>query len=192
MADTDPGVVTEVQTSMSQFQSDLILAILEGLLFALILAFVAFLVDRALQFQKARLDRKLQIARDELPAMRTLWELTEAVRFSRSRPIKPEDLRKLKSDLTAWYYKNGNGVFLSSREQKFWRYARHLLDCETPSGQQIVKIQDTYSLLRTIIKRKLEIYDDTAATRDIRKAIEDGLTEAEAWVKEQRQNQTDR
>ena len=71
---------------------------------------------------------------------------------------------------------------MSTREQIYLRYARNMLTEADPDADQLKSIRDTFSMLRTIIKWKLDIYDDAAGSPEIELEIERELVSAEAWA----------
>ncbi len=90
-------------------------------------------------------------------AYRKLWSLTAPLTPT-NRAALPDGTREaVERSLTAWYYDDGNGVFLSAESQKRFLAARKLLRGEVePSTDDAVR--DAFSDLRSQLKDDLRVY----------------------------------
>jgi hypothetical protein len=121
------------------FTESLILAVVDKLLIAVIVAFVGYWVkgglERIRRQEQARLARvkrleqfRLVVATAGLPAYQALWSITEAVSLSAERDLTEDDRRRFSEELRSWYYEKGNAMFLSLRALDLFQKAKKLLD----------------------------------------------------------------
>jgi hypothetical protein len=103
------------------------------------------------------LQARLEIAKARQPAYKTLWALMLCVRKFNPIPLETSLREKLGTDLTAWYYADGNGMFLSMKATDRFLNARELLKAE--SGATDHSIRDAFSTLRTQMEIDLAVYD---------------------------------
>lgn len=106
------------------------------------------------------LQLQLEIAKARQPAYKTLWALMLCTKKFDPIPLGTEVRAKFAADLTAWYYENGNGMFLSIKAKDRFLKARELLNAhplETDAA-----IRDAFGALRTEMAIDLAIYNSEA------------------------------
>lgn len=108
------------------------------------------------------LSYKIEVLLPRLDAYKTLWELTYIVRPTRKDRIKDEEKAKLEEDLTSWYYKNGQGIFLSLEAGRLWRSARRSLSSDSDE-----EIKEAFSALKTQLKTEIKVYGELDAVTEL-------------------------
>jgi hypothetical protein len=82
-----------------------------------------------------RRQQSLKIAEQRVASYRALWQLTEVARRTRwddgSGPLTPEEAGQLYRDMALWYYRSGNGIFLTDLTTEFYTVARRKLNGHT-------------------------------------------------------------
>jgi hypothetical protein len=114
---------------------------------------------RDLQVQK-ELQATAQIAAARLPAYKTLWEQQEQFSPTLHSDLTVPQRKDLEAKLRTWYYKDGNGIFLSHAAITSYRTA---LECLMKEGEQTIVIKDAFSSLRTQLKEDMRIYNSEEA-----------------------------
>lgn len=105
---------------------------------------------------------KVEILLPRIEAYKSLWAMTFVVRPTRKEPITEAEKTQLTEDMTDWYYKTGNGIFLSLEAGKLWRQARRSLS--TDDNEATKKV---FSTLRTQIKIDIRVYGLEEAETEI-------------------------
>jgi hypothetical protein len=121
-------------------------------LLAVILAGVANWNVRSL-----RSEFQLGLLRDRLAAYKSLWKCLEVVAPTLKPSLTGDDRERLDESLRAWYFDEGNGIFLSARSHQQFLHARKILRGEDPHSTD-ESIVDAFSLLRTRMKNDIKIY----------------------------------
>ena len=134
--------------------------ILDKGLLALLLIIFGLWANRLLANYKSTLDLKrnteIMLAESRLPAFTSLWALTESTSPTRTKTLNKEEKNTLNLSLRAWYYENGNGLFLTNNLRKTYLAARKALEGESPESED--KISKVFSKLRTDLKNEIGIY----------------------------------
>jgi len=84
-----------------------------------------------------RRQSRLQIAEACRTAYADLWQITELARPTRLREedgegvLTTRERKVLYDEITAWYYRNGNGMLLEKNTREVYLAAKHNLTCET-------------------------------------------------------------
>ena len=90
-------------------------------------------------------------------AYRRLWSLTAPLTPTDKAALPAGTREALEQSLKAWYYDDGNGVFLSAESQRRFLAARKLLRHEVePSTDDAVRL--AFSDLRSQLKDDLKVY----------------------------------
>jgi hypothetical protein len=87
-----------------------------------------------------RRQQSLKIAEQRVAAYRTLWQLTEVARRTRwddgSGPLTTEEAGQLYRDMACWYYRSGNGIFLTDVTTEFYTVVRRKLNAYAKSKDE--------------------------------------------------------
>jgi len=129
------------------FEQLLLLSVASDVVFALVIAFAAFLFDRRLQERRARDETLEELAPKRVEAFASLWGLTEGA--------ASRDRTQLDQELTDWYYKDAGALFLS------WSAADCLLralDVVRDPTSSDSRRRTVFSTLRTELKIDAGIY----------------------------------
>lgn len=105
---------------------------------------------------------KTEILLPRLEAYKSLWAMTYIVRPTREEPITDAEKIQFTEEMTAWYYKLGNGIFLSLEAGSLWRQARRSLATEDDEA-----IKESFKTLRTQIKLDIKVYGTEEAGTEI-------------------------
>ncbi|MBB3188946.1 hypothetical protein [Halomonas cerina] len=102
------------------------IAAIAGPIVALIGAYLAYSHRRQI---------KLQVAEKRLAAYEALWDkmgIASPVRLTewKAEPLTQQEREKLFDDFTAWYFKNGNGMFLGGRTRSVYLRVKDNLICD--------------------------------------------------------------
>jgi len=120
---------------------------------------------------------KLATTETQLEAYAALWEILKVASLTRLRqpepkPLTSQERKDLDDKITAWYYKDGNGMLLGEGTRNVFMQARKNLICpfeqiqpkslqteerRTDEGRGMLSMRQL-SLLRTRMKADLEIY----------------------------------
>jgi hypothetical protein len=100
---------------------------------------------------------QLGLLRDRLKAYQSLWASLEVVAPSVKDSLTEVARDNLEKSLRAWYFNQGNGIFLSASSQEQFLHARQVLRGEKlPSTDKAVR--DAFSELRTRLKNDIKVY----------------------------------
>ena len=131
----------------------------KGLL-AIFLLIVGLWINRLLASYESMLEQKrntkLIIAKSRLPSFTSLWEITEPTSPTRASELSKEERKKLDTALRAWYYKQGNGVFLTNEIRDTYLAARKCWKSDNDESEE--EITKSFSRLRTDLKNEIGIY----------------------------------
>lgn len=116
---------------------------------------VAESIERIKLEAQADLSITAQVFVPRLGAYRALWELTQSLRFFGGGPLSDEARQEVAWAMTDWYYKGGNGIFLSQKAMDSWLEARRQLEAESSTDLQV---RDAFSALRAQLKNDLRVY----------------------------------
>ncbi len=71
-------------------------------------------------------------------------------------------------EVTDWYYKEGNGLYLSHPATTKFLAARALLKKTAPDIAEVKKIKGAFSGLRTQMKQDIGVYSEKEAQEPVR------------------------
>ena len=124
---------------------------------------------RQLELLKSELQKGLQVqielAKQRQPAYQRLWEMTEVVSPSRETPLTEELRHQFDADLTSYYYRDGNALFLSLEATDRLLKAKKLLRGGPEVSDKVIR--DAFSDLRTRMKSDLAVYAPGEESRQI-------------------------
>lgn len=136
----------------------IILALVDKGLLALVVAAVGHYLNTLLQKHRARDEFLVAIAASRVEAYKELWKLTEQLKIADIEKVR----QKLETDLEDWYYDNAGALFLSfNAADKFFR-AKESLD-----NQNIGDVKKAFSSLRTELKYDCGIYSSQEKSKQL-------------------------
>lgn len=112
-------------------------------------------VEKIFDLSNEELARSTEILIPRLEAYKGLWEITEAVSNASGDDLDSATKSNVLRDMQAWYFEEGNGLFLSTEASDSYRKAIRALK---KSHINDIKVQ--FSELRAQLKNDLAIYDE--------------------------------
>ncbi len=99
-----------------------------------------------------------------LEALKKLWTSTEQMSPTASEQLSPKMRKELDAELRQWFYKNGNGIFLSIKAADAFLKARKILTDKLTTFEEVHK---AFSRVRTQLKIDLGVYSPDEAKYQI-------------------------
>lgn len=143
------------------FGQQLFITLIDSLVIGVFLAAVGWWLNTQLEKFRSRQEWERQKQTKRLNAYQNLWSLTEVVSPSVIRSYTDEEKQNLSERLRAWYYDEGNGLFLPLKTADLCLRAKRTLDegaDATPDA-----IRGAFSSLRTQLKVDMGVYDQEQA-----------------------------
>ncbi|HEV7747168.1 MAG TPA: hypothetical protein VGO56_19390 [Pyrinomonadaceae bacterium] len=142
------------------FIQQLIIVVADKLMIGIAIVVVGYIFNKRLKVMenKQMLDLQVaaQIAAARLPAYKALWEYQETSSPTLDSDLTVQQRKELEDKLRKWYYKDGNGIFLSHEAATSYLKAR---DCLKKEGAKFEDIRADFSSLRTQMKEDMRIYN---------------------------------
>ena len=102
-----------------------------GILGALIGKLVDYIFQKQRDVRQRKKEMQLKIAEHRQPAYKALWALQEPLSPTSATELSACERQKLNAALVSWYYRDGNGLFLSLHiSDRFLRTKKLLLDSQ--------------------------------------------------------------
>lgn len=111
-------------------------------------------VEKIFDLSDEEFSRATEILIPRLEAYKQLWEITETI-SSTGSSIEQSTKENLIADLNAWYFENGNGIFLSNEASELLTTAMKSLK-STP----VADAKARFSELRIQLKNDIALYDE--------------------------------
>ena len=112
-------------------------------------------VEKIFDLSNEELARSTEILIPRLEAYKGLWEITETISNAATESLDNSAKTNVLRDMQAWYFEEGNGLFLSTEASDSYRKAIRAL-----KKSHINDIKARFSDLRTQLKNDLAIYDE--------------------------------
>ena len=115
------------------------------------------------------LEFKKLVMPPRLLAIQRLWALTEDVSPTIQADLTPETRKKMSEQLRAWYYEDGNGIFLRPESTDLFLRAKATLVTLMPGKENVPDktIRKAFSALRTQLKVDIGVYSSEEAKRQL-------------------------
>lgn len=127
-----------------------------------LLLLVGLWINRKLSKYKADLEEglgtRVRIAEARLPAYKNLWELTSPTSPKRIKLLSFKERKALLLRLREWYYKQGQGIFLSEKTRALYFDSLKTLESIVIDQKTEEYITKKFSSLRSILKNEIGIY----------------------------------
>jgi len=146
------------------FNQTLIITVLDKAIIGGLLLFAGWCLNRSIEKYKSQLEFRKQTATAREAAYRRLWALTQMFSPSLRADLSQERRDEVAVSLRSWYYTDGNGIYLSRAAADLCFKARELL---TIPGEDIERIRQAFSALRTQLKLDVGVYDTLDAQTQI-------------------------
>ena len=111
-------------------------------------------VEKIFDMSDEEFARATEILIPRLEAYKQLWEITESI-HDISGSLEPAVKDNILADLNAWYFENGNGLFLSSNASDILRTAIRAMNTASLSDAKA-----RFSELRVQLKNDIGLYDE--------------------------------
>lgn len=111
-------------------------------------------VEKIFDLSNEEMARNTEVLIPRLEAYKGLWEITETI-SNASENLDNSGKNNVLRDMQAWYFDDGNGLFLSTEAADSYRKAIRAL-----KKSHINDIKTRFSDLRAQLKSDLAIYDD--------------------------------
>lgn len=147
------------------FSEQLWLNIIDKAILAIGVLIVGYWINRRLERDKANEGIRQKIAEFRAAAYLSLWQLTAEIDAIDGEPVTPERMGQLLNQVTAWYYQQGNGLYLSHQATKLFLGARAMLKGPSPD---VTVIKSGFSRLRTQMKEDIGVYTGQEAREPVR------------------------
>lgn len=102
----------------------------------------------------------IRVASDRIRSYRKLWEVMRAASLTRMSgeglgPLTPEEAKNLSSALTEWYYKDGNGMWLTAPTMRLYLTARDDLSRYAASPETDLESADLCVQELALLRREM-------------------------------------
>lgn len=111
-------------------------------------------VEKIFDMSNEEFARTTEILIPRLEAYKRLWEISETIQDA-TGALDPSQKNSLIADLNAWYFEDGNGLFLSSEASDIFRIALRSL-----KNASLADTKARFSELRVQLKNDIALYDE--------------------------------
>jgi len=111
-------------------------------------------VEKIFDLSDEEFARATEILIPRLEAYKKLWEITESV-YNLNGSIESPTKENIIADLNAWYFEEGNGIFLSSVASDILRTAIRAI-----KNAPLADVKASFSELRVQLKNDIGLYDE--------------------------------
>lgn len=147
------------------FSEQLWLTIIDKAILAIGVLIVGYWINRRLERDKANEGIRQKIAESRAATYLSLWQLTAEIDAIDRDPLTPEKVEQLLNKVTAWYYQQGNGLYLSHQATQLFLEAREMFKSPSPD---VAVIKSGFSRLRTQMKEDIGVYTNQEAREPVR------------------------
>lgn len=147
------------------FSEQLWLTIIDKAILAIGLLLVGYWINRRLERDKANEGIRQKIAEARAAAYLSLWQLTAEIDAIDGSLLTSQRADQLLNQVTAWYYQQGNGLYLSHPATQLFLEARGTLKKTSPD---VAAIKSGFSRLRTQMKQDIGVYTERQAQQPVK------------------------
>jgi hypothetical protein len=151
------------------FAEKLILAVVDKAVLGVLVLAVGYWLNRKIERFKGDIALSRSIAADRAKAYRDLWKLTQTVGGTgKKQPIDPAVRKSFSKELYAWYWDQGNALYLSHSAAAL--LMRSWPKLQSGSDQDV---REHFSSLRTQLKIDCGVVTEKEAKRGVMPTDED-------------------
>lgn len=147
------------------FSEQLWLTIIDKAILAIGLLLVGYWINRRLERDKANEGIRQKIAEARAAAYLSLWQLTAEIDAIDGSLLTSQRADQLLNQVTAWYYQQGNGLYLSHPATQLFLEARAMLKSPSP---EVISLKSGFSGLRTQMKQDIGVYTERQAQQSVK------------------------
>ncbi len=111
-------------------------------------------VEKIFDMSNEEFSRTTEIIIPRLEAYKRLWEISESINDA-TGALDPSAKTSILADLNAWYFEEGNGIFLSSEASDIFKIA-----IRTLKNASLADAKARFSELRVQLKNDVALYDE--------------------------------
>ncbi len=147
------------------FSEQLWLTIIDKAILAIGVLLVGYWINRRLERDKANEGIRQKIAEARAAAYLSLWQLTAEIDAIDGSLLPSQRADQLLNQVTAWYYHQGNGLYLSHPATQLFLEARETLKGSSPD---VITLKSRFSRLRTQMKQDIGVYTERQAQQPVK------------------------
>jgi hypothetical protein len=147
-----------------EFVEKLILAVADKAVLAILALVAGYWLNRKIEQFKGELELRRSIAADRAKAYRDLWKLTQTLGGTGKRqPIDPAARKSFSKELYAWYWDQGNALYLSHAASALLMQSWPMLKEGVPDEA----VRQHFSKLRTQLKIDCGVISEKEAKQGV-------------------------